>query len=131
MSRISNFKKFLILLVLLSLFVVVNVRAELVNGEDLTDPTRPLDFDRQAISEGLNLGGIASRFNNYKVSSILIRQQLRIAVVNSQRVSIGDEIGNARVTDIDSESVTLDINGESRVIRLYENSIKTLIEGEG
>jgi hypothetical protein len=48
-----------------------------------------------------------------------------MAVVNSERVTIGDSIGGASVVAIDRSSVTLSINGEERRISMYGEGIKT------
>jgi hypothetical protein len=71
------------------------------------------------------LANVFARFNNYEVSSILIRENLRIAVINSQRVREGEIVGNARVVSIGQNSVTIDLDGEARVLNLHGASIKS------
>jgi hypothetical protein len=102
----------------------------------LIDPTAPLvavpaQEGAEAGAGGGLFGGLLSGFGGYRVTSILIRAEDRIAVVNDQRVRVGDSLGNARVIAIEPGSVTLDIAGESRELQVHENSIKTLVKGDG
>jgi len=52
----------------------------------------------------------------YKLQGIYWRPSRPSAVVNSKTVYVGDRVENARVTAIDQESVTLTVNGESKVL---------------
>jgi len=52
----------------------------------------------------------------YKLQGIYWRPSRPSAVVNSKTVYVGDRVDNARVTAIDQESVTLTVNGESKVL---------------
>lgn len=113
-------------LVLLTLSAVCGARAEMVNGEDLIDPTAPLLLQASPTSSLLD---IFVSSDNYEVTSILIRPSLRIAVINGKRARIGDIVGNAEVVNIENDSVLIRINGEESELRLRDGSVKTQIAG--
>lgn len=136
MSSLGPFRQLLIVLTLLGLLVVVMyVRAEEpLYDELLVDPTAPLVMTTQALEEdGLSFlpSGLLAGAGGYALGSILIREEDRIAVINDQRVRVGESIGNARVTAIEPGGVTLNVDGQLQTLELYTSSIKTLIEGEG
>ncbi len=137
MSDLGRFKQFLIVIILLGLLVVVYARAAEPRNDDLlTDPTAPLfptagmGMDGEG-SSGNSASDYLSGSGGYRLSSILIREEDRVAVINNQRLRVGESIGNARVTAIEQGSVTLNVDGDVQTLELYANSIKTLVEGEG
>lgn len=100
--------------------------------QTLPDPTRPVLYDFQAAAASGNL--LDSFFTptaSYTLSSVLIREQARIAVVNGKRVQVGDDVDGARVQRIDPAGVILDQNGEQITLALYASSIKTLVNNDG
>lgn len=102
-------------------------------GEELSDPTRPLNLEMeeaQRFSEDLyeELQGVA--VYNYKLSSVLIRAEDRFAVINDQRMRVGDSIGSATVIAIDTNSATLNVDGESKKLELFGGTVKTPVLGE-
>jgi len=101
--------------------------AEVIDGEELVDPTRPLmmaaardDLD-SSVSEMIRNVVPSS----YDVSFVRASSASPIAVINEQRVTIGDQIGGATVIAIDRSGVTLSINDEERRISVFDTSIKT------
>jgi hypothetical protein len=104
-----------------------------LDDELLIDPTAPLDLsnDNGAQQEGgildMDIFGV---FASYELSSVLIRAEDRIAVINETRVRVGDTIGSATVVAIEADHVMLNIGGEIETLELYENSIKTLVKGD-
>jgi hypothetical protein len=105
-----------------------------LDDELRVDPTAPLDFVAAANSEseesgilGIDLFGV---FTSYELSSILIRAEDRIAVINETRVRVGDTVGSAIVASIEPDHVTLNVDGEIETLELYGNSIKTLVHGD-
>ena len=98
--------------------LAVNAAAALVDGEELIDPTAPFLLD-MGNTGNQPIANVFARFNNFDVSSILIRENLRIAVINSQRVREGEFIGNARVVSIEAGEVTIDLDGQTRVLTLH------------
>jgi len=101
-----------------TLMLAMNAAAALVDGEELIDPTAPFLLEMESAG-GQPVANVFARFNNYDVSSILIRENLRIAVINSQRVREGELIGSARVVSIEEGEVTIDLDGQTRVLSLH------------
>ncbi len=105
----------------------INGHADLIDGEELVDPTRPLFIVE---SEGASTDVLAMINNvvpsSYDLSFIRAGNS-PIAVINSERVTVGDLVGGATVISIDRSSVTLEINGSERVVSLYGDSIKTAV----
>ncbi len=104
------------------------VFADQIDGEELVDPTRPLFFSMAPESEGSS--AVMNMIRNvlpssFEVSFIRASSTSPMAVVNSERVTIGDSIGGASVVAIDRSSVTLSVNGEERRISLYGDSVKS------
>jgi hypothetical protein len=132
-SSLGKFRKFLIVVILLGLLVLVYVQAATLQDELLVDPTAPLIPVAGAdnTDSGINLNDLLTAFIGYELSSILIRENDRVAVINSQRVRVGERVGNARVTAIEPGSVTLNVDGELQTLQLYQKSIKTRVKGEG
>jgi len=54
----------------------------------------------------------------FKLQGIFYRPANPSAVINSKTVFIGDRIANAKVKTIDRQSVTLDVEGETKVLTL-------------
>jgi MSHA biogenesis protein MshK len=48
----------------------------------------------------------------FQLQSVLLSDQRRIAVINGQRLSVGDEVDGARVKEINAGRVVLEHNGE-------------------
>lgn len=99
--------------------------AEVIDGEELVDPTRPLLFEMPDGVDGGSQGVIRSVDpSGYDVSFVRVSGATSIAVLNGQRVTIGDVIGGATVAVIDRSGVTLMIDDQERRVNIYENSIK-------
>ena len=62
---------------------------------------------------------------SYDVSFVRAGSSSPMAVINEQRVTIGDVIGGALVTAIDRNGVTLLINDEERRVTLYATNVKS------
>ncbi len=126
MSRIAAVK--IALMIGLSLQASAEVMADQIDGEELLDPTRPLFFSTAPEGEGST--AVMNMIRNvlpssFEVSFIRASSTSPIAVVNSERVTIGDSIGGASVVAIDRSSVTLLVNGEEQRVSLYGNSVKS------
>lgn len=122
-------------MVLLPALMAACVQAATMDDELLVDPTMPLGFTPtdSADDGGLNAGSSFDLFNlftGYELSSVLIRTEDRIAVINDERVRVGDKVGSAVVASIEPGQVTLDVDGEIQTLKLYENSIKTRVTGD-
>lgn len=126
MFRMAAMKNILLIGMLMQATALVN--ADQIDGEELVDPTRPLFFSRvgsgEASVEVMNM--IRNVLpSSFEVSFIRASSTSPMAVVNSERVTIGDSIGGASVVAIDRSSVTLSVNGEERRISLYGDSVKS------
>ena len=95
----------------------------------LIDPTEPLQIslkgvDSESLGLRVNLDSLLRLAADYRVSSIIIRGDKRIAVVNDERVEEGSEIDGAVVASIDREGVTLTRGIEEFRVELYGASPK-------
>jgi hypothetical protein len=99
----------------------------------LVDPTVPLSIalaPEETPGANGGLPGLSASVASYELDSVLIRANDRFAVVSGQRVRVGDSVGAARVTAIESDHVTLNLNGKVERLELYRSSIKTLVKGD-
>lgn len=107
--------------------------AEELDG--LVDPTAPINvsiaLEDVGSVESDVFGFVRPLFESYTLNSVLIRSNDRIAVVNNQRVRVGEKVGAATVKRIDAKGVLLDVNGEPLSLSLYGEPVKTLIAGDG
>ncbi len=116
-------------LVLVSVFVLlssISAVADVIDGENLVDPTRPL-FATNQLAEEADLTDLYRSIvpASFDISFIRASSTNPIAVINSLQVTIGDLIGGATVSSIDRDSVTLLVNGEEKIISLYKTSVKS------
>ena len=100
-------------------------RADLIDGEDFIDPTKPLFY-----VDNSDVGVADEIFRtvvppSYDISFIRAGSDYSTAVINNVRVAVGDIIGGAEVLIIDRGGVTLLIDDEERRINMYENRIKS------
>ncbi len=122
--------RILLLLPLLAAHVAFSAT---MDDELLVDPTAPLDLTSDSVQEeeeGILSADLFGIFTRYELSSVLIRAEDRIAVINETRVRVGDTIGAATIASIEADRVTLNVDGETEILELYENSIKTLVKGD-
>ena len=101
---------FLLMLVLLA---AAPASAEVIDGEELVDPTRPLFYNQRSSTESDSaVTAMINRIlpSSFDLSFIRLGGNSAMAVINDQRVGIGDSIGGAEVVAIDRSSVTLRIN---------------------
>lgn len=101
--------------------------AEIIDGEEFVDPTRPL---LMSAPRGNVDSSVSDMIRNvvpasYDVSFVRASSSSPIAVINDQRVTIGDQIGGATVVAIDRGGVTLSINDQERRISVFATNIKS------
>lgn len=120
------------LAVLLSVCIVqvqvqaqAQVQTNVIDGEELVDPTRPLFAGRPNIEGDSVVQAMIRNVvpSSYDLSFIRAGSS-PIAVINQERVTVGDVVGGATVVSIDRSSVTLSINGAEQRISLYDDLIK-------
>lgn len=95
-----------------------------VDGEVFVDPTRPLFWTQSAETSVERVLPTRIQPSNYLVSFVRTGSRSPIAVVNEQRVTIGDVIGGATVVEIDRSGIILEIGEERARISLYSTNIK-------
>ena len=77
-------------------------------AELLRDPTRPYSVPPF----------VPSRATTFNVSAIFVSQQRRIAIVNGQRVTVGDHVDGATVLEILRDRLRLNLHGKAVTTRL-------------
>ena len=77
--------------------------------DDLPDPTRP---------GGLSRGGEPAAGGELVLQSVLIAPSRRIAVINGQKLAVGDRIRDQEVIEIRTHEVVLRRSGQERVLKL-------------
>lgn len=82
--------------------------AELV----LTDPTRPGNLTSPVHF------AVTKNKASYTLSQIYINKQSKIAIINNQKVRTGDWLNNAKVVNINSDSVHLLINDTIKILTI-------------
>lgn len=124
------------LLLSVLLMSAVSAQAEMIDGEDLKDPTRPMGVSASMAAEGNGrgvgsllaglLGGATDLLSGgYTVSFIRAGGTDPVAMINDQLVRAGDRVGEAEVVSIDRDRVSLRIDGEVREIMGFDSSVKS------
>lgn len=84
----------------------------------LSDPTKPSRFVAQAV---VSTAPLAKQF---KLHSVLISSQRRVAVINEKSVQVGDTVNGATVQQINKNRVVLDKQGRRFNLNLVEHDFK-------
>lgn len=102
------------------------LRADVFDGEELADPTRPLVINQVRVGGGA-VADIVSRLpaTSFEVTFVRAGSSSPMAVVNNQRVTLGDVVGGATVIAIDRSAVTLSIDDEERRVSLFATNVKS------
>ncbi len=110
------------------LLVTQLARADVIDGEELVDPTRPL-FASTENNEEIDLTEIYRNVvpASFEINFIRASSENPIAVINGVQVTLGDIIGGATVAGIGRDTVTLLINGQENEISLYKTSVKSAV----
>ena len=124
----SKFIGFVVMTALASTALAANTE-EKNRFKGLIDPTEPLQLslkgvDAESLGIRVNSDALLRLAADYRVSSIIIRGDKRIAIVNDDRVEEGSEIDGAVVASIDREGVTLTRGIEEFRVELYGVSPK-------
>ena len=83
---------------------------KLPSGEVLQDPTKPLGLPKVQPK--------ATEQISYRLSYVLRSENRNLAIVNGQKVAVGDTVSGAKVLAISSDSVTLSVKGKKRVLAM-------------
>ena len=114
------------MLLITALVQVSQSIADVIDGEELVDPTRPFYLESSGQPEQLpeQLSSVVAP-GSFDVSFVRIGSSSAMAIVNSQRVTIGDVIGGATVIAIDRGGVTLMVDEQEQRVNMYRSDIKS------
>ena len=108
-----------------SRYSMVTVSALLLFGPLLTggaellrDPTRPYAAAPVAATRK------PARAAAFSVTAILLSQKRRVAIVNGQRVSEGDQVDGATVVEILADGLRLNLHGKEFMTRLLPDALR-------
>ncbi len=111
--RIGSVFKFagaLLLLITVTLPIQAKTSLTLDSGEVLHDPTKPADWRASRPAKAVA--------RQYKLNYILNADGRKMAMINGQRVSVGDYVSGAKVLAISEGSVSLMVDGQRRTLRV-------------
>lgn len=94
----------------------------LLAAAGLPDPTRPADY--VSIPENIVIEELPEELIDWSVTAIRIAGGDRSAIVNGNLVREGDEIGPAKILEIQPVSIVLDYNETQVVVRLFNNMVQ-------
>ena len=106
----SNAKYIALLFVALIWAVSAQANFRLPSGEVLQDPTKPIGLPKVQAK--------LKPETSYRLSYILRAEDRNLAIVNGQKVAVGDMVSGAKVLAISSDSVTLSVKGKKRVLAM-------------
>jgi len=88
---------------------------------DLLDPTRPPEWLNQTTP---------LLMQTWRVDSILIANNRKVAIINGQVVKVGDAVGENKITAIEKDSVKLEGPDGEIVLFLIEKVVKQPLNTE-
>ena len=91
-----------------------------VSAEAINDPMQPPGREMA----GRGKAGTPAAATRYRLDSVIIAPNRRQAIINGQRLSLGESIGGSRLIDVQATQVTLLVGGKSHVLTLLPLSIK-------
>lgn len=110
--------------------LVIGATEGLERFRGLVDPTMPLQLSLRGVDEtglGIRSSGASRRLGaDYKLSAILFRGDEPSAIVNKQRVAVGESIDGAEVIEIQRDGVIM-LKGIDRFrVALYQSGVKRM-----
>ena len=94
-----------------------------MSNEELPDPTRPatyVDVDKEPVY--VEEVDVKEKIN-WKLSAIRISADDRTAILNGKLVRVGDDIGPAKILEINPISVVIDHDERKLIVRLFNNQV--------
>jgi len=85
---------------------------------DLPDPTKPSSFVPQVAKSTESLA------KQFKLHSVLISSQRRVAIINDKSVEVGDSVNGATVRQIEKSRVVLEKQGTRFSLSLVDHDFK-------
>jgi MSHA biogenesis protein MshK len=83
---------------------------------ELHDPTRPANYLQKQVAPGAP--------EELHLDAVIVSPDRRIAVINGQYLSMGDEIVGSHIVDIQANTVQLDGPGGRITLLLFGKSVK-------
>lgn len=105
----------LMLNIIRKMVIIIGMSYLSVCYAELTDPTRPPDYESTSTQGG------------FKLESILIAASRRITVINGQFLHVGDEISGFTVTAINPQSVQLKSAEGEITLQIIKEPVKKAV----
>ena len=99
-----------------------------ISAAELRDPTRPMDFSDLDGVPGVDGTPTSTAHARFVLQSILVSPTRRIAIVNGESLQKGDQIGSARVVEIEPWFVQLRGSEGDIELRMTTIQVKTPVE---
>lgn len=84
----------------------------------VTAETLPADPTKPAFN--VEVGDLVEKAQQYSVSSLITGKKQNLAVINGQRVKVGDAVDGAKVIAVSRKGVQLEVSGEKKFISIAE-----------
>lgn len=91
---------------------------------ELPDPTRPATFFVEEIEPVYFEETEVKENINWKLSAVRISVEDRSAIINGKLVRVGDDVGPAKVIEINPLSVVINHEDKKLIVRLFKNTVK-------
>ena len=109
---------------ILTVSAVLLVGPVLTDGaEVLRDPTRPYAVAPVAAPTTAGAGAV-TKVTRFSVTAILVSEKRRVAIVNGQQVSEGDQVDGATVVEILAHSLRLNLRGKEFTTLLLPDALR-------
>ena len=102
--------------------LVLMLPCNVSSNTELPDPTRPATFD-VVDSEPVVFEETITDKINWKLTAIRISTDDKSAILNGKLVRIGEEIGPAKVLEINPLSVVINHEDKKLIVNLFKNSV--------
>jgi MSHA biogenesis protein MshK len=108
----------MIMVMTVSVFMLGNAFAV----AELPDPTRPVNYS-EALPQVIEVHELPKELIDWRVTAIRIKDRDRSAIVNGQLVRVGDQIGTAKILEINPAAVVLDYEKKQVYVRLFSDVV--------
>ena len=92
-------------------------------AELLRDPTRPWPYSGTPGTPGIPVV-MQAKASKFSVTAILVSEKRRVAIVNGQHVSEGDQVDGATVVEILAHSLRLNLRGKEFTTLLLPDALR-------
>lgn len=113
------------MLIKINLIIFIFMPALVLANAELPDPTRPATYveanDEPVFVEVFNEN--TKEQISWTLSAIRISDKDKTAIVNGKLVRVGDEINQAKVVEIQPQSVVIDHENKKLIVRLFNDLV--------